>query len=308
MLLAFTFQIDRVQNEPNARRRKPPVAKTAPKRRERKIMNTTTIETDRTRENNSSATTGQNEKPSPNQQDPNWPGTGQNVADTGPSWPNAGQLWPGAGQSRSDTGQTTSDTHKQSTSSESDPEYSADQDIEDEDLDEDELDDLDLEAELDGFENYAEVMEEAAADLQAHLKKRNRFDVLSPEAQAAIIALLDTYESRFVARLLRRPPPRGMNFQISKSGLNDFRRRYEKREAERRTNENAKAAADLLDKSDDPEKAFQQAMGRLLKTRLLTITSEPNAPIDEIGALVTALTKLRKQALAERKQDHAETK
>ena len=185
-------------------------------------------------------------------------------------------------------------------------ENNEDEDEASDDEDEAQLE-ADLEAELAGFENDAQRMAEAAEDLKAELNRRNRFDRLTAEQQAAIVALLDSNHSlATVVRLIAKPTPPGMNFKISKSGLAKFAKRYKTRESERRRIQNAQASADLLDKSQDPDKAFQTALERLLRLRLLTTSSEPDAPLETIDALTTILLKIRKQALAERKQTHAE--
>jgi hypothetical protein len=256
--------------------------------------------------------TGQNAQPIPIQQNSNWPDCGQTLANTGQTLPNDGPQGPDSCRPLPNTGQPPSSPNAKKIPDAPGAETDDDADAleqEDENENEDEKenqDELDYEAESAGYANHAELMAEAAADLQAALKKRNKFDCLSPEAQAAIITMLDKYDSRYVAKLLIKPPPEGMGFKISKSGLNYFRRRYAKTQAERRATENAKAAADLLDKSEDPDKAFQQTLERLLRLRTLTTVSEPDAPLETVDDLINALTKLRKQALAERKQTHAE--
>jgi hypothetical protein len=263
-----------------------------------------------TNQNNSPrANTGQTEEPIPLQQNPNWPDSGQTVANTGQAWPNAGHEWPDPCQPLPNAGHSSPPAEALAGATNDDREHDDDENEEEENdaEDKEDQDDLDIQAELAGYANHAELMAEAAADLQAALNKRNKFDALSPDAQAAIITLLDKYDSRHVARLLIKPPPIGMSFKISKSGLNYFRRRFEKTQAQRRANENAKAAADLLDRSEDPDKAFQNTLERLLRLRALTTMSDPNAPLETIDALVNSLTKLRKQSLAERKQLHTES-
>jgi hypothetical protein len=289
--------------------------------------------------NTSTENCGQAQQPSVDQPTPEWPNNGQEWPDTGQQWPDPCQLRPDVGQGSPHIDQLHSETvesnettanppapnpsaGRRADSERSDSESkSADTQKEDESLnalhgdegDESEeaeepedREEADLEAEMAGFINDAERMAEAAADLQAHLKKRNRFDDLTSDAQAAIIAMLDHHDLRTVARTLAKPPPDGMSFKISKSGLNYFRNRYTKQESERRKNQNAQATADLLDKSEDPDKAFHDALQCLLRMRVLTTASEPDAPIDVIDNLITTLTKLRKQSLAERKQAHAE--
>ncbi|HUS35051.1 MAG TPA: hypothetical protein VM680_06830 [Verrucomicrobiae bacterium] len=251
--------------------------------------------------------TGQTNQSLPTQHNSNWPDCGQTLANTGQSLPNDGQQGPDSCQPLPNTDQPSATTNaKQNDRHLNDDDLEHDEGDEEDEHENEDRDELDFEAESAGYANHAELMAEAAADLQAALKKRNKFDALSPEAQAAIITMLDKYDSRYVAKLLVKPPPEGMNFKISKSGLNYFRRRYEKTQAQRRATENAKAAADLLDKSEDPDKAFQQTLERLLRLRTLTTVSEPDAPIETVDELINALTKLRKQALAERKQLHAE--
>jgi hypothetical protein len=164
-----------------------------------------------------------------------------------------------------------------------------------------------LQARYNGFESHAEQMADAAEDLKSQLTGRNRFDRLNSEQQAAIITLIKQgYSLDIVVKVLALPQPDGLDFKISKSGLAKFVKRYEALEESRRVTQNAKAAADLIDKSSDPDQAFPKAIERLLRMRLLTTASEPNAPLDAIDTLMNTLTKLRKQTLAERKQLHIE--
>jgi hypothetical protein len=163
----------------------------------------------------------------------------------------------------------------------------------------------DIEAELAGYADDTERMAEAAADLQAHCKKRSRFDSLSAEDQSAIIAMLDLHDSRTVARTFARPSPASIS-KSAKSALNDWARRYKERHAQLRVQQAVQAATDLIDKSSDPDKTFQQTLERLLRIKTLTLTSLPNASVESIDALITTINKLRKQSLAERKQLHSE--
>ena len=283
---------------------------------------------------------GQTEQPLPTQQNSNWPDTGQTVANTGQCLPNAGQHWPDSGQPLPDAGQQHHplDSHKTNAgpgpnanqrqpssqqdvndssdgdrdkSDRPDNEHSTDNDKDSDHLDEEDHDDedreeLDFHAQMAGYQDHAELMAEAAADLQAALNKRNRFDALSPEAQAVIIDMLDQYKSRHVAKLLRRPPPQGMNFKISKSGLNYFAKRYRQRQTQRRQKQNSDRAIEHLNKSPNPSQAFLNLYERMLHVKALTAATDPDTALDTLGQLTATITKLRKQTLAERKQSHIE--
>jgi len=66
------------------------------------------------------------------------------------------------------------------------------------------------------------------------------------------------------------------------------------------------ATKELIAKAHESDEAFQAAVQRCIKTRLLNVTSAPHASLDAIDSMITSLTKLRKQTLAERKQTRAE--
>ena len=143
---------------------------------------------------------------------------------------------------------------------------------------------------------------EAATHLHLHLKARSRFDKLPPENQAAIIHLLDRCKPEVVLKLIAQPPPVGFSLKAGRTALLEFRRRYEKRAAERRRNDNSAAALELVRKVGDPNQAFLT----VLQIRALTAAADPTTSLGILDAYASTLGKLRKQTLAERKQDHAE--
>jgi hypothetical protein len=147
---------------------------------------------------------------------------------------------------------------------------------------------------------------EAAADLDAQLKGRSRFDKLSPRQQAAIIHLMQVHEIEVVLELLAAPGPTGMSFKIGRSALYEFKRRYDKREARRQREQKAKTFEDLLKKSGHPEQTFLVNFEHLLQVKALTAASLPDTSLETLDAVTTTINKLRKQTLAERKQTHAE--
>jgi hypothetical protein len=173
-----------------------------------------------------------------------------------------------------------------------DEEYAEDEEIED--------DDLDLAEYLDN-----ESLE-AALDLREHLAGRSPLDKLEPRIQQILLRLMEDHKPEHVAEAIAEPPPIGFGIQTSKASLYRFRERYTQAKEQSRKAQHAKAIQDLLAKAGNSEEAFQAAVQSVLKARLLTTTTEPNAPLDTIDALITTLNKLRKQSLAERKQLHAE--
>ena len=201
---------------------------------------------------------GQSDSTAAPQQDPTWPTAGQALPDAGQSLPKDGLGSSKAGLARQ---KAAADLQK---------------------------------SQYDAFDLAR--MSEIAEDLQERLSNNNKFEQLTPEQRDAIFALLENYPSRTVATVLAEPPPRGMNFQISKSALNNFRAR----ELAGRKNQHAQAAADLLDKSDHPEKVFRHTVERMLKMRLLTVSSDPDLELKTIESLVTTLTKFQKQSITEK--------
>ena len=92
-----------------------------------------------------------------------------------------------------------------------------------------------------------------------------------------------------------------------KTAVGDWRNKYKSAIIEERNRQKAEAqlqsALKTLDNNPNAEADFQQAAERMLKLRILT---SEDAPLDTLEQLITSLTTLRKQALAERKQTHAE--
>ena len=109
-----------------------------------------------------------------------------------------------------------------------------------------------------------------------------------------------------MAEVIAEPPPIGFGVKTSQASLYRFRDRYKQAKGQSQKTQHAKAIEDLMAKANDTEDVFQAAVQRLLKTRLLTTTSEPSSDLAAIHSLINSLTKLRKQTLAERKQSHAE--
>jgi hypothetical protein len=116
---------------------------------------------------------------------------------------------------------------------------------------------------------------------------------------------LDRCKPEVVLKVIAQPPPVGFSLKAGRSALFEFCSRYKKRETERRRNENA-ATIQLLSKSEDPNKTFVQTFEHLLQVRALNAAAEPITTVATLDAFATTLTKIRKQALAERKQVHAE--
>jgi hypothetical protein len=147
---------------------------------------------------------------------------------------------------------------------------------------------------------------QASLDLQGYLSGRSPLDDLPSQQQQAIILLLEDHPAWRVAKVLAQPEPHGLSFKVAPVTLNRFKKRFAIAKDACRKAQNQKAIDDLLSKANDTEETFQTAIQRLIKIRLITTTSEPNANLDTMDLLITSLTKLRKQTLAERKQLHVE--
>ena len=147
---------------------------------------------------------------------------------------------------------------------------------------------------------------DAAAELPFRVQGRSRFDKLPPQEQAAIIGLLGVYKADVVLDLIAQPRPIGFSLKVGKSALYDFRFRYQKREAKRSRKETAGRALDFLNQTENPLQAFTAKYERLLQAQALAAAGDPQASLEELDQITTTLTKFAKQALAERKQCHAE--
>jgi hypothetical protein len=209
-----------------------------------------------------------------------------------PTPPNANNS-PEPNSSHSFPSPHSSSESKASASSADEREDLSDDDDEEELTDEEEEDEQDEQDSEEWEDHHAEadLLNDAEQDLQAALTGRNRFAQLSDKEQAAVVALLETHDSHHLVKILREPPPIGLNFKISKSALNDFARRYRKQEHERREKNKLENAEQILD-TENSDRAFHQIAERILKLRLLT---SPDADLKSIDAIVTILAKLRKQ-------------
>jgi hypothetical protein len=143
-------------------------------------------------------------------------------------------------------------------------------------------------------------------DLQEFLSGRSPIDNLTPQQQNVILRLLEEHNAARVAEVLAQPEPYGMNFKTSDSSLNRFRDRIRLAEKKRLNSDQEAATKELIAKAHDSDEAFQAAVQRFIKTRLLNATASSHSSLDAIDSMITSLTKLRKQTLAERKQLHAE--
>jgi hypothetical protein len=147
---------------------------------------------------------------------------------------------------------------------------------------------------------------QVALDLQDHLSGRSPLDHVPANHQQAIILLLEDHPAWRVAKVIAQPVPHGLAIQVTAVTLNRFRRRYNAAKDEHLKQQTLKASHELIAQANGSDDTFQAALQRLMKIRLLSVTSNPNACVDQIDSLITSLTKLRKQSLAERKQLHAE--
>ena len=143
-------------------------------------------------------------------------------------------------------------------------------------------------------------------DFQEFLSGRSPIDNLTPQQQNVILLLLEEHNAARVAEVLAQPEPYGMNFKTSDSSLNRFRERIRDAEKKRLNADAETATKELIAKAHESDEAFQAAVQRFIKTRLLNATSSAHSSLDAIDSMITSLTKLRKQTLAERKQSHAE--
>ena len=151
-----------------------------------------------------------------------------------------------------------------------------------------------------------EELLDAAADLPLRVKGRSRFDRLTAQEQAAIIGLLQIHTSRVVLKLIAQPPPIGFSLKVGQSALYEFRARYKKREADRFNQHITGCALAMIKASENPIEDFPYIYERMLQAKALVAANDQDESLERIELLTNTLAKLRKQALAERKQDHAE--
>ncbi len=168
-----------------------------------------------------------------------------------------------------------------------------------------EQDEIDTESLFDDFPDDESRIAAASEEFHQQVAGRSKFDQLSYEQQRAIIEIRKTVSVRATVKLLALPPPVGLNFKTDKSSLQRFTASWPERENRRRFQE-AKIAADAVLNSKSPHPAFQDATEKLIKTRLLITASDPKANLQEVSALVLNITRLRRQALAEQKQNEAD--
>jgi len=143
-------------------------------------------------------------------------------------------------------------------------------------------------------------------DLQEYLSGRSPLDALTPQQQNAIILLLEDYSAERVASVLAQPEPYGFNLKTSDSAVIRFKKRLARAEKKYIASLDDIALQQIMANAHQSEEAFQTAVQRLIKIRLLNAANNPLASADTLDALITSLNKLRKQTLAERKQTHAE--
>jgi hypothetical protein len=143
-------------------------------------------------------------------------------------------------------------------------------------------------------------------DLQEYLSGRSPLDKLTSPQQNVILLLLEDYTAERVAKVISQPEPYGFNLATSESAVIRFKKRFDRAHKKYIASLDDAALQQLLSKAHQSDEAFQTAVQRLIKTRLLNAANNPLTNPDTIDALATTLTKLRKQDLAERKQLHAE--
>ena len=158
-------------------------------------------------------------------------------------------------------------------------------------------------------QRLATVSLKPALDLQRYLSGRSPLDNLNPHQQEAILLLLEDHPAWRVAEIIAPPPPIGFGLQTTDASINRFRGRIAAAKCQALRDQDATAMSDLLSQIHSSDEAFQTAVQTLLKDRLVRAASQAGGPGGSLGvvdSIITSLNKLRKQALAERKQIHAE--
>lgn len=111
----------------------------------------------------------------------------------------------------------------------------------------------------------------------------------------AIWLLLKNHTSRQVTELLAQPPPVGLNLKLGNSSYNRFRERYEKDLNEK----NGLINIGLIERGYEgdarqTEIDLHKIIQRLIASRLLKRSADPNSTAREIHTLVSSLNTLRR--------------
>jgi hypothetical protein len=144
------------------------------------------------------------------------------------------------------------------------------------------------------------------ADLNEYLSGRSPLDNLTAQQQEAILLLLNDHSAQRVAEVIAQPPPLGFNLKTTDASILRFRNRLRHAKTKAAREQDQKAVAELLAEAQQSDDAFQSVVQRLIKERLVRAATSPMTGLSNLDSMITSLTKLRKQALAERKQLHAE--
>jgi hypothetical protein len=111
-----------------------------------------------------------------------------------------------------------------------------------------------------------------------------------------------------VANILPLAPPSGFGIIVTPRSLNRFKRRYAKTIQAHDRAQAFKNAQEIITASGQNADSLTQAAEHLLKLRLYQTTSDPSSKPEDLARLYKIQRDLRRQTLAERKQQHAESK
>ena len=146
-------------------------------------------------------------------------------------------------------------------------------------------------------------LRQIALDLYEHLHHRSNFARLTADQRDAILDLMKVHPAEKLAQILAQPPPIGMNFETSKTGLNRFRDDF-MRCAMRRTKVEAARVAEqqrlLLEEkfrqANASDETFRQTTEAQIRKRLFHAAHDANSDYHEIRWLIKSLEMLGDQS------------
>lgn len=154
----------------------------------------------------------------------------------------------------------------------------------------------------------AQQADERNGLLLTALDPRSPLDHLPPEKQSILYEALCEFGAPDICAIITKPEPEGWGIETCNSSLKRFRVRYQKRTQAQKELELKQITVDLLNDADNADDGYVRASERLLKLRLLETVNKPDSKTSEVRDLYTTFTRLRAQALAEKRLALAERK
>jgi hypothetical protein len=143
-------------------------------------------------------------------------------------------------------------------------------------------------------------LRQIAMDLYEHLHHRSNFARLTADQRDAILELMKVHPAEKLAQILAQPPPIGMNFETSKTGLNRFRddfmrcaMRRSKLEAARVAEQQRLLLEEKFKQANASDETFRQTTEAQIRKRLFHAAHNADSDYHEIRWLLKSLEMLR---------------